>query len=160
MSSFVVVLPLTPLRVGDGFSLSAWPLHVTVAQNFATALDAEAIGRLLADALGDTPVIDITIGDEALFGRLENVPVALVEPSPRLRTLHDDLRSALDERGAVLFENPEFGGDGYRPHVTATKREHARSGERFALSTIALVDMAPAGDERHRRVVWTATLPA
>ena len=48
VSRLVVVLPLQPLTVGDGFSLSDWPLHVTVAPTFVVTADLNAVTAALS----------------------------------------------------------------------------------------------------------------
>jgi hypothetical protein len=154
MTSFVAVLPLQPLEVGDGFSLSAWPLHLTVLPNFVTELEVAAVGRVLDEVSRGTSPIVARVAGSALFGRGENIPVSLVAESPALVRLHRLLLEGARGFDAVL-ENPAFSGDAFRPHITATKTGRAVEGDRLVLAQLALVDMAPDGDQRHRRVVWT-----
>jgi hypothetical protein len=154
MPHYVAVLPLEPLELGDGFSMSAWPLHVTIVSNFSSELAPDAIGGILMPA---PSAMDVVVGDEAMFGARENVRVALLEPSRELDAAHRALVARL--RGtSVEFDNPEYIDDGYRPHITATKRARAVRGDRIRLSQLALVDMTPDGDAGLRRVVWTAAL--
>jgi 2'-5' RNA ligase len=154
MPHYVVVLPLAPLALYGGFSMSAWPLHVTIVPNFSTEDGPAAVG----DALGPTPpAMDVVVGDEAMFGARENVRVALVEHSSALVAAHRELVARIRSAGAE-FENPGYLDEGYRPHITATRRASAVQGERFRFVQLALVDMTPHGDAGLRRVVWTAAL--
>jgi len=57
-----------------------------------------------------------------------------------------------------VFDDPEFTGRGYQPHVTMTRSGRVSLGDLLTLRQAALVDMAPAGDRRLRRVVWARTL--
>ncbi|MCU1551560.1 MAG: hypothetical protein JWR36_2120 [Glaciihabitans sp.] len=157
MPRYVAVLPLTPLRVGDGFTVSAWPLHVTIVPTFDSQLDAKDVGQQLAAAASGTRAIDIVVGGEAMFGTNANVSVALVRTSPELTLLHSRLLSGMVSIGAS-FNSPEYVGGGYRPHITATKRSGAAADDQLHLTQIALVDMEPFGDAGHRRVVWTLPL--
>jgi 2'-5' RNA ligase len=154
MTRYVAVLPLAPLAVDNGFSVSAWPLHVTIVPNFTTDATAERVGAELST---NASALDVVVGDEAMFGPRENVRVSLVRYSEPLAALHRELVARL--RGLnVVFDNPNFIDAGYRPHVTATRRASANEGDRLHLTQLALVDMEPHGDTGVRRVVWATTL--
>jgi 2'-5' RNA ligase len=154
---YVAVLPLEPLEVGDGFSVTAWPLHVTVVQNFTTDRSPEDVGAALQQAISSAAPILATVGEDALFGAGANVRVALVVPTPALDHLHRALHARIAALGA-RFDDPQFAGDGYRPHVTVTKRARAMAGDILLLSSIALVDMQPVGERSRRLVVWSGAL--
>jgi hypothetical protein len=154
MSQYVAVLPLAPLELDDGFSMSAWPLHITIVPNFSSDLAPTAIGALF------TPpprAMDVVVGAEAMFGARENVRVALVEGSAVLHAAHRDLVSRVRASGA-LFDSPEYLDEGYRPHVTETKHARVRLHDRLHLAQLALVDMQPFGAAGLRRAVWVEAL--
>lgn len=165
MSRLVVVLPLEPLGVGDGFSLKDWPLHLTVAPTFviggavADSFGADSAEVLAATApiLAQQPQLTVLAGIDAGFGHSGKIAVTLIEPSAELLGLHQRLVDALVAVGAE-FDDPEFVGQGYQPHVTVTRSAKVPRGEVLTLRQAALVDMAPAGDRRLRRVVWVRTL--
>jgi 2'-5' RNA ligase len=154
MGSYVLVAPLRPLAVGDGFSMSAWPLHLTVVGNFATDLSIDEVGGLLTTTAS---MADVVVGAHDLFGPRNNVRVSVIEHSEWLDALHNELVERMASAGAV-FDNPEYTGRGYRPHVTATKRAHVTEGDILRLGQLALVDMRPSGDSGLRSVVWTQSL--
>jgi hypothetical protein len=162
VSRLVVVLPLAPLGVGDGFRLKDWPLHLTVAPTFV--IGADDIGADMAAVLTViTPILAkqrqlvVRAGPDAGFGHFGKIPVTLIEPSAELSRLHQRLLDALLAVGAA-FDDPEFVGRGYGPHVTITRSARVALGDTLTLRQAALVDMAPAGHGRLRRVVWTRTL--
>jgi 2'-5' RNA ligase len=152
----VVVLPLQPLAAGSGFSLRAWPLHLTVAPTFEIASLATAVAAI-GPLLAGRSAISVRAGHSEGFGRAVNRPAAVVEASADLQVLHQSLCTALLDAGAT-FDHPDFIGAGYRPHVTRTRTASVRDGDVLQLRQTAIVDMAPHGDGRLRRVVWTATL--
>jgi 2'-5' RNA ligase len=152
MPRFVVVLPLAPLAEGDGFSMSTWPLHVTVVPTFVTEAAAGTIAAALGPLIEGEPVIEAFAAHDELFGPRENVRVATLAASAPLSRLHERLRSAVLPHG-IRFDNPEFTGPGYRPHVTATRRERLAAGDRLSLAQAALVDLAPQSGTGHRVVV-------
>lgn len=157
MPRLVVVLPLLPMRPGDGFPLRTWPLHLTVAPTFVTDADTEAVGAAIAPVIAASPPVSVTAGAQEGFGPSGRVPVTVVVPTPPLTELHHALSSALTAVGAV-FDDPQYTGAGYRAHVTATANDRLPTGKVALLRQAALVDMEPVGPERLRQVVWVAAL--
>ncbi len=157
VSRLVVVLPLQPLTVGDGFSLSDWPLHVTVAPTFVVTADLNAVTAALTPVLRSQRTLRVEVGRDEGFGRSGRIPVSVVEPTPRLNDLHCRLVAVLSDIGAV-FDDPEFIGPNYRAHVTKTRAAQSHPGEELTLTQAAIVDMEPKGDGRLRRVVWAVPL--
>lgn len=155
----VVVLPLVPLRVDDGFPLRSWPLHVTVAPTFVTDDDAAAVAMAIAPVVEATPVVPVTAGGVEGFGPSGRIPVTLVVPSPGLTTLHGLLLDALETVGAH-FDDPEYTGRNYRAHVTHIDDDRMQPGQVALLRQAALVDMEPVGTRRWRQVVWVSPLQA
>lgn len=157
MPRLVVVLPLQPLTVGDGFSLSDWPLHVTVAPTFVVAVDLAVVVAAITPVLAPQPALRERVGQDEGFGRSGKIEVSVVVPSRQLADLHTRLLAALTDIGAV-FDDPEFIGNGYRAHVTKTRAAQASPGDVLTLAQAAIVDMEPEGDGRLRRVVWAIPL--
>jgi 2'-5' RNA ligase superfamily len=153
----VIVLPLQPLTAGDGFTLREWPLHVTVAPTFVVDVDIETVLVAISPLLISQPRLRLRAGPDEGFGRSQSIPVTVVDPSPELNDLHARLKAALTAVGAV-FDDPNFVGAGYRAHVTKTRLAHTHPGDVLKLDQAAVVDMAPEGDRRLRRVVWTIPL--
>ena len=156
MPRFVVVLPLEPLDAGSAFTLREWPLHLTVAPTF-DAVSLDQVIAVLAPLSVDQPAISVRAGRSEGFGRAMSRPASVIEESESLLGLHEALCTSLTRIGAE-FDHPDFTGPGYRPHVTKTRTASVQDGEAFELRQIAVVDMAPHGDLRMRRVVWAATL--
>jgi len=167
VSRLVIVLPLESLGVGDGFSLKDWPLHLTAAPTFVIGGDDIAVQNVdatyakvvgvTAPTLAGQQQLTVRAGLDAGFGHSGKIPVTLIEPSTELLGLHHRLVDALRSVGAT-FDDPEFVGPGYQPHITVTRSSRVSLGEVLTLRQAALVDMAPAGDRRLRRVVWVRTL--
>ena len=163
MSRLVVVLPLTPLRTGDSFPVSAWPLHITVLPPFQTDAAASEIARIIAGVVAETAIgrtaLTAVAGADALFGRREDVPVTLVEDDPHLTELHGALVAAVRPFASTPDE-PAFTGPGFRAHITIKNGTRVHAGQRLALRQIALVDMAPRSAASGRTVLATFPLPA
>jgi hypothetical protein len=157
VSRLVVVLPLQPLTVGDGFTLGAWPLHVTVVPTFVVAVDLSAVVAAISPHLTTQTGFQVRVGQDEGFGRSGRIPVSVVEPSRELCDLHAGLVAVLSDAGAV-FDDPEFIGTGYRAHITKTRLAQAYPGDELFLNQATIVDMEPEGDRRLRRVVWAVPL--
>jgi 2'-5' RNA ligase superfamily len=153
----VVVLPLQPLAVGDAFSLKEWPLHLTVAPTFVIDADPKAVAATISGQLAGQGPLMVDVGADEGFGHSGKIPVTLIEPSITLSALHNLLVDALVAVGAV-FDDPQFVGTGYRAHVTVVGSARVQRGETLTLRQAVLVDMAPAGDRRLRRVIWAHPL--
>src|ERR1700712_4209047 len=109
---FIVVLPLRPLAVGDRFLTRDWPLHITIVPVFT----ADATLERVTDALAGSR-LTVTGGVEERFGRGHSIRVTVIVPTPNILGLHRSLMQNLAPLHP-LFEEPEFVGDGYRPHVS------------------------------------------
>lgn len=157
MPRLVVVLPLVPLRVGDGYPLRIWPLHVTAAPTFVTDADATAVAAAIAPVVAGSPTLSVSAAGDEGFGPSGRVPVTVLAPAPELSALHGLL---LDALGAVdaAFDDPAYTGPGYRPHVSVTGSARMRPGGVALLEQAALVDMEPVGPQRWRQVLWASRL--
>jgi 2'-5' RNA ligase superfamily len=153
----VIIASLTPLAVGDAFTLREWPLHVTVAPTFVIVGGLPAVLSAASPILLAQRALTLCVGPEEGFGKAMNVPVSLIEVTAELTRLHDGLVTALLAAGAQ-FDDPEFVGAGYRPHITLKGVAPLQPGAGLTLQQAAVVDMAPAGERRIREVVWTTEL--
>lgn len=142
MARLVVVLPLTPLREGDRFPVSDWPLHVTVLPPFSTDATGSEIGAAIGSAASGQPALKVVAADDALFGRRHDIPVTVIADNGRLTELHQALRVAV-RPFATTPDEPAFTGPGFRPHVTIKPHGRVHQGEKLTLTQIAVVDMEP-----------------
>lgn len=156
MSLFVVVLPLSPLKVDDSFSVGDWPLHVTVVPTFSIDLSAADVAAEMAIEFASHETVIVSAGQDELFGPLANILVTVIDYSPALQLLHLSLTASLEALGAT-FESPAFVANGYRAHVTVAQHCRVTAGDELLLEQFALVDMQPDPSTDRRRV--TATFP-
>jgi 2'-5' RNA ligase len=156
MSRFVVVLPLSPLRTGESFAVTHWPLHVTVLAPFSTDAAASEITDVIARAISHEPAGTAVAGPVELFGRRENVPVTVLVENPSVTRLHRSLVDALRPFATDPGERA-FTGRDFRAHVTIKHHARIHEGDELSLTQVALVDMAPRSAPGGRTVL--ATLP-
>ncbi|GAB3272356.1 hypothetical protein GCM10027449_08850 [Sinomonas notoginsengisoli] len=158
MHRYAIVLPLAPLGVGERYAVRDWPLHITVMPVFATWANAAQLAASMGEVAAHTAPIAAVAGASELFGPKHDTPVALVD-SPEIRALHKTFREELDIH-VPTFRRPDFAGDGFRAHITATKRGEAEEGQELKLTQIALVDMQPEPGQGRPMVVAVADLEA
>lgn len=149
MARFVVVLPLVPLAAGDEFTVSDWPLHVTLVEPFATEHPAGVVADAVRTATTGAAVVRATAGEEAMFGRRRDVPVTIVRDGGELAALRVHTLCALRRAG---IDTGHVRAD-FRPHVTRKHHGRLHAGDRVTLDTVALIDMRPPEGSHHRRVV-------
>jgi 2'-5' RNA ligase len=163
MSRLVVVLPLVPLRTGESFAVTDWPLHITVLPPFGThAAPADLVDAIAAGiaAVASPPsAITATAGGDELFGRRHNIPVTVIAENEELARLHRALVEAVRPLAASPNE-PAFTGPEFRPHVTTKRHGRIHLGDELSLTQVALVDMAPRSAPGGRSVLATFSLIA
>lgn len=156
MHRYAIVLPLGPMTVGERYAVRDWPLHITVMPVFATWASAAQLAASMGKVAAHTPPITAVAGEGELFGPKHDTPVALVD-SPEIRALHTTFVQELDIH-VPTFRRPHFAGDGFRAHITATKRGEAEQGQPLHLTQVALVDMQPEPGQGRPMVVAVADL--
>ncbi|POH63567.1 MULTISPECIES: 2'-5' RNA ligase family protein [Cryobacterium] len=152
MPRLVVVLPVVPLRVGAGFAVAEWPLHVTVLAPFLTDADPGDVGHAIRLAVENQAPLTVVAGEDALFGRRHTIPVTMLLPHEGLTRLHRTLVDTLRPFAAAPDE-PAFTGDGFRAHVTHKPPARLHPGQSLTLGQVALVDMLPRTHEAGRTVL-------
>jgi 2'-5' RNA ligase len=157
MPRLVVVLPLEPLRTGKSFAVHEWPLHITVVAPFLTDADPAAVGAILAAATSTSAQFTVVAGEDALFGRRQNIPVTTIRESEPLRQLRDRLVEAVRPVAASPDE-AAFTGTDFRAHVTMKNGKRVQVDDALPLAQVALVDMAPRADPSGRTVLATVEL--
>jgi 2'-5' RNA ligase len=157
MSRLVIVLPLSPLRVGASFAVASWPLHITLVPPFLTDADPTDVAAAIEKATVGQNALGVIVGHDELFGRRHDIPVSLVEDDPELTALHRTLKAAM-RQFAASPEEPAFTGPGFRAHVTVKDHARVHAGEQLTLTQIALVDMAPRAAASGRTVLAAVPL--
>jgi 2'-5' RNA ligase len=157
MSRYVVVLPLLPMTAGESFATRDWPLHVTLVQVFQSPATPAQLGSSLASVAASALPLTVIAGQDEGFGPSHTIQVTVMEPTSALDDLHVACVDALDHLDPV-YENPEYMGAGYRPHVTVKRHGRVDAGDALRLGQIALVDMEPGQPEGGRAVLSVATL--
>ncbi|MDL2362951.1 MAG: 2'-5' RNA ligase family protein [Patescibacteria group bacterium] len=157
VQKYVIVSLIQPVVDGLVFDASEWPLHTTVAPRFTTVVGVDDLVKTLEKFAKEYAAFNVEIGDDAMFGDKNDLPVSLVVPTEVLENLHTALITTLTASGAI-FDEPSYIGDGYRPHITVQKQARVRKRENIYLTSLSLIDMFPDGNPHNRKVLKTVSL--
>lgn len=144
----------SPTEDGLQFPMSAWPLHITLADTFAIDRQTTDIDAKLTALLSQIDAASTRAAENATLG---TTPVVLLEKTPSLLVLHLGIISLLEENGAI-FNHPEFTKAGFLPHSTVQKDTRLYAGNHIVIDSISLVDMFPNGDWQQRKIITTFAL--
>jgi len=140
VKSYAVVALFESLDVGTTISRRAWPAHVTVASNFRTAAAPDQITDAVTEAAPSAEPLSVRIGEHAMFGPNQDVPVRLVD-SEQAVGVHRRLADQLESLPGFVAEEPAYWRDGYRPHLTLGPSVTALDGERQTANYVAVVEL-------------------
>lgn len=141
----------------DGFEFqkNEVPLHATLAGVFAIDLPSIKIAGLLEGCVRGFEAPTVTGDAIEQWGSLK---VTTLRSSQEFKDLFTVVQDTLLEKGAV-FNEPEYVGAGFRPHVTLQRSGSLSPGAAKSVKGMSLVDMFPNGDPNRRRIVKTIKLP-
>ncbi|HSX34883.1 MAG TPA: 2'-5' RNA ligase family protein [Candidatus Saccharimonadales bacterium] len=137
----ILVHMLEPQAVGSYFSRERWPLHITLMPWFgapATLRSQLHVG--LNQVAQSQPAEQVVIGDQALFGPNQDVPVELLTEPGALQPLHEALLSLVQLLQLPLV-NPQWTGENYRPHIARYNGQHVDAGDAFTVADMYLVEL-------------------
>jgi len=141
---------------GYQYPYTDWPLHVTLADVFAIGLAGQdVVGKLAAFASQQKP-FTTTAGQDTFFGPNGETRVTLIDMSPELLALHNNLIDLLEDNG-VVFNVPEYTRAGFLAHATVGSHGRLQQGDTVRFDSLTLIDMFPDQDPYQRKVLGTYT---
>ena len=140
MLHLVIVAPLESLVVGDSFPVSRFPLHMTLLPPFLVDCDLPTLTQAVEAVSSKTESLLAEVTDQEGFGPHGNIAVSLIRPVASVLEAHSRLTRALTPLGWAAKE-PQYNGEGYRPHITGTDESSVRCGDQFILSELAIIEM-------------------
>jgi 2'-5' RNA ligase len=157
---WAIVALLENVHVGMEFAPADWPLHVTLADVFATNYSGKQLAEVLEHFVQNNHELSVQVEGETSFGPAENrVPVLLLQKTDKLQDLHDSLLDALED-AAVVFNDPQYMRDGFVPHVSRGVAAGLKVGDVCTVNNIALVDMFPSSNADRRKITVRHRLTA
>jgi 2'-5' RNA ligase len=157
MQKYVLVKLLETIDEGTEFSARNWPLHVTIASNFAVDWEATGLFEKLRSLLAKQKPVTTTAADDEYFGSQKHIHVTLLDMSSELRSLHNDIIALLKGVGAV-FDEPHYREANFRAHATVQPHARLHKGDHITINDITIVDVYPHNDIQQRKILRTIEL--
>lgn len=154
MQKYVLIHILEPIANNTQFSMYDWPLHVTLSPRFAVDIKQKGFNANLNNLITKQNPVKTIVKKDAKFGKDSQVHVSLLDLTPQLFELHNELLDLLESYGAV-FDEPKYSRSGYKPHVTVQKAGRVFEGDTITIDSLTLVDMFPECDIKQRKVLKT-----
>lgn len=148
---WVVAALLEDIPEGTEFPASNFPLHITITGVCAVDWDSRTIASNLEVLLKDQLPFSVKAIDEAYFGPNHDIRVTEMEKTPQLLDLHQKVYDMLIAAGAV-FNDPDYQGEGFRPHCTYQQQGHLDTGASVTIDNITLIDLFPHEDGTMRKI--------
>lgn len=145
---YCLVAFLEPVEPGARFSMTEWPLHITIADVFSVSLTADLDSDLI-DLVQKQPWLELVAGQA---GNLGEARVVFVNKTDDFQNFHTKIVGLLDQAGAK-FNNPEFTLVGFLPHITINESVQPGQLGKIEVRSVSLIDMFPEGDWRQRKVL-------
>lgn len=156
---YTIVCFFYPLDAPATFSALDWPLHVTMLDTFKTNWSVVDLLSEVRQVAATTAPFSALPVEQHMLGPNKDVPVKLLQKDAAMLGLHDALL-ALADKGSLVFNSPEFVGQGFLPHATDQKNGQLELSRTYAITTMSLVDMFPSGDCMQRDIIKTFALEA
>ena len=157
MQKYVIAKFLAPIADGTEFDAKHWPLHVTLAGNFAVDRKTVGLFEKLSDLAANEQPITAVAGDDDYFGPQGQVQVTTLDMAPELQALHNHVITLLKDVGAT-FDAPQYQEAGYRAHATVQVANRLHEGDVVTIDDFTVIDMFPHDDIDRRRTMKTFKL--
>lgn len=148
-----IVHLLEPIDDGVQFHMSAWPLHITLADVFAVDITQQFLEQLTA-LLHSIKSCESIAGEDAELGTTK---VVLVKNSIQLQLLHEAVINFLESK-ATIFNMPQYNYNGFLPHLTIQKTTRLYRNDIVSIDNLSIIDMFPSGEWKQRKVLITIQL--
>lgn len=132
------------VREGQEFASGELPLHITLFPPLS-AQYTDHIGDTLKEAMNPLQAFDVMVGESAMFGADESIPVKLIESSSRLEEVH----GLLVKHVGILLHDPTW-RQPYNPHISVHDTATVNTGESIHVGGFAI--MAKAADSNWKVV--------
>lgn len=145
---YLFTLEIAPLAVGKIYN--PLPSHLTLMSRFWSDLHPSELAVIVEPLFNQTPPIELTFGQSAQLGP-NKIDAHLLEPSEQLKALHNELRQLLDSIH-VVYEYPQFVGEGHKPHVSKRAGNNLTPGHKQISRAAYLIEVEVKGKEHLRYI--------
>lgn len=155
MHAYLLALEIEPVEENRVYV--ALPLHCTVMPWFFTEHNPADVLRVIKPVLEAQVPIMLTGGIEAFFGDDGDVPVNVIVDAGDLSSLHTGLLKAIEQLG-VEFNNSQWIGTGFTPHVTRQRSGRFEEGKRALVRKLYLAEALVPEELTQKNIVARVSL--
>jgi len=154
MEKYVIVSFINSSEIPNTFPSSEWPLHLTLLRNFTIKSPLENLLEELDKCSKNIKAFNMLVENESVFGSNKNIPVSVLQVNKNVTELHADLVTIADKLGAV-YDDPQFVGEGYKPHVTVQGENKLNVGQNILVDNIALASFVKRPEGKMVKIIRT-----
>ena len=148
MHIYLFTLEVEPFKIGEVYN--PLPAHLTLISRFWSELPPSEIVDAVNPIFAQSEPVELIFDKEAVIGP-KNTAVHLIKNTPELKNLHARLLEVLD-RHRVTFTQPQFIGDGHKPHVSKREDVNFPVGHRKEVRHAYLIEVIVDGTKQQRNV--------
>ncbi|GAC1391620.1 MAG: hypothetical protein NVSMB46_04790 [Candidatus Saccharimonadales bacterium] len=141
---------------GYKFSDDNTPLHLTHIDVLEIDINPESFVRGLREHLKNQFRFKVMPLKDTFFGPEKDIPVTLIEQSPKLMEYHSHLVQYLETKHAK-FDNPQYLKDGYIPHISIYGIRRVAIGKPIIIKSISVGHKRTDVENPPNRII--ATIP-
>ena len=148
MHLYLFTIEVEPLKVGEVYN--PLPSHLTLISRFWSELTPCRIADAVSPTFTHSAPVELIFEKEAIIGPKKTV-VHLIENTFELKKLHSRLLDLLAKH-QVTFTQPQFIGEGHRPHVSKRENENFPVGHKQECRRAYLIEVFIDGTKQQRNV--------
>jgi hypothetical protein len=156
MNKYGIATLLEDCPAGYEFIEDNTPLHLTYVDAFEIELAPSEFINKMQHYFHDQPKFSVMPIADELYGPDKDIPVTVMELNSALKELHDQLIKYLESEKAI-FINPQFVGDGYKPHISIYGLRRVAIGEPITINGVSIGNKRTDIQNPPNRII--ATIP-
>ncbi len=157
MSRFGIATLFEHVPDGYEFTNSEIPLHLTHVDVCEVDMEPAVFVTVLRNYLSSVEAFEIVPTEDAFLGPAADIPVTRIAQTPELMAFHVGLMDFLRGCGA-LFDNPQYSGDNYLPHITMQGARRVPLNHTLSVSSVSIGNKRTDVDSPPNRIIATIAL--
>lgn len=151
MHAYLLALEIEPVEVNKVYV--ALPLHCTVIPWFRSNQPPAAVVKAVSDIIAQYAPIELVSGEADSFGHEGDVPVNLIANPGKLKRLHMDLHTKLQQALPLEYVVSDWIGEGYVPHVTRQRSGRFEKGRKFVARKLYVTEALLPDELQQKKII-------
>lgn len=151
VSTYMMMHDLEGFRTGS--LNSEWPMHFTVVPFFTVEPEnSEAVHEAVSDVVSHAKQFHVSLGEIAMFGPENNIPVIKLELINELKDLHHRLMRGVGDAGGQFIDTT-YANQNYAPHITLKAGKRLPDDTLFRVKHVSLVEKMPKSFGHNNKLI-------